>query len=58
MTELQKHDTNLHEVVMLRFFAGLSVEETAEAIEKSDRTVKRMWSDARDWLNKYLGQAL
>jgi RNA polymerase sigma factor (TIGR02999 family) len=57
MTELQKHDTNLHEVVMLRFFAGLSVEETAEAIEKSDRTVKRMWSDARDWLNKYLGQS-
>jgi RNA polymerase sigma factor (TIGR02999 family) len=55
MTELQKHDTALHEVVMLRFFAGLSVEETAEAIEKSDRTVKRMWSDARDWLNKYLG---
>ena len=54
MTELQKHDGALHEVVMLRFFAGLSVEETAEAIEKSDRTVKRMWSDAREWLNKYL----
>lgn len=57
MTELQKHDAALHEVVMLRFFAGLSVEETAEAIEKSDRTVKRMWSEARDWLNEYLAQA-
>jgi RNA polymerase sigma factor (TIGR02999 family) len=57
MTELQKHDGALHEVVMLRFFAGLSVEETAEAIEKSDRTVKRMWSDAREWLNAYLGKA-
>lgn len=57
MTALQQHDGALHEVVMLRFFAGLSVEETAEAIEKSDRTVKRMWSDAREWLNAYLGKA-
>ncbi len=56
MTKLQEHDGALHEVVMLRFFAGLSVEETAEAIEKSDRTVKRMWSEAREWLNKYLAQ--
>lgn len=54
MTRLQDHDGALHEVVMLRFFAGLSVEETAEAIEKSDRTVKRMWSEARDWLNNFL----
>lgn len=58
MTKLQEHDGALHEVVMLRFFAGLSVEETAEAIEKSDRTVKRMWSEAREWLNEYLAKAV
>src|SRR5262249_6237765 len=57
LTELKTHDDGLHEVVMLRFFAGLSVEETAEAIGKSDRTVKRMWSDAREWLNKFLAKA-
>ena len=54
MTELQKHDGALHEVVMLRFFAGLSVEETAEAIDKSDRTVKRDWTKARTLLYQFL----
>lgn len=56
LTALQAHDPALHEVVMLRFFAGLSVEETADAINRSDRTVKRMWSDSRDWLNKFLAE--
>lgn len=56
MQALQKHDAGLHEVVMLRFFAGLSVEETAEAVGKSDRTIKRNWSDAREWLNKFLAE--
>jgi RNA polymerase sigma factor (TIGR02999 family) len=37
-------------VVELRFFAGLSVEETAEALGVSPATVKRDWSTARLWL--------
>jgi len=36
--------------VELRFFAGLSVEETAENLGISEKTVKRDWSVARAWL--------
>jgi RNA polymerase sigma factor (TIGR02999 family) len=50
--------TRLHElserqarIVELRFFGGLSVEETAEVIGISPKTVKRDWSVARAWLH-------
>lgn len=42
-------------VVECRFFAGLSVEETAEALEISPPTVKRDWRIARAWLAHALG---
>jgi RNA polymerase sigma factor (sigma-70 family) len=38
------------EIVKLRFFAGLSVEETAEVTGLSVRTVNREWKFARAWL--------
>lgn len=41
-------------VIKLRFFAGLSVEETAEATKLSVRTVIREWNYARAWLYKAL----
>jgi DNA-directed RNA polymerase specialized sigma24 family protein len=41
-------------VVESRFFGGLSVEETAEALELAERTVKRDWSLARAWLFREL----
>ncbi len=41
-------------VVECRFFIGLSVEETAEALELSPATVKRDWTSARAWLNQAL----
>ena len=41
-------------VVELRFFGGLSVEETAEALRISPATVKREWSMARAWLHSQL----
>jgi RNA polymerase sigma factor (TIGR02999 family) len=41
-------------VVECRFFAGLSVEETAEALGVSVATVKREWQVARAWLNREL----
>ncbi len=41
-------------VVECRFFAGLSVEETAEALDLSPATVKRDWTSARAWLNREL----
>jgi len=47
---LDKQDPRIADVVRLRFFAGLSVEETAKALEVSERTVKREWSFARAWL--------
>jgi RNA polymerase sigma factor (sigma-70 family) len=47
---LEERDPRMSDVVRLRFFAGLSVEETAKALEVSERTVKREWSFARAWL--------
>jgi RNA polymerase sigma factor (TIGR02999 family) len=41
-------------VVECRFFAGMSVEETAEALALSPATVKRDWTVARAWLNREL----
>jgi DNA-directed RNA polymerase specialized sigma24 family protein len=44
------------QVIELRFFAGLSVEETAEVLKVSPDTVLRDWRLARAWLLKELGQ--
>ena len=44
------------QVVECRFFGGLSVEETAEALGTSPATVKRDWTMARAWLNRELGE--
>lgn len=48
--ELEVHFERAAKVVELRFFAGLSVEETAEVLEISPRTVKEDWRFARAWL--------
>ena len=47
---LEDVDRDAAEVVGLRFFAGLSVEQTAQALGISARTVKREWAFARAWL--------
>lgn len=41
-------------VVELRYFSGLNIEETAEALDISPATVKREWSVARAWLRREL----
>jgi RNA polymerase sigma factor (TIGR02999 family) len=41
-------------IVELRFFAGLSIEETALALHLSPSTVKRQWLAAKTWIRKYL----
>ncbi len=56
LERLQKEDERMHKVVMLRFFAGLSIEDTANAMDVSSRTVKREWSFARAWFFRVLGQ--
>ena len=47
---LHQLDARAASVVRLRFYAGLSVDETAEAIGVTARTVKRDWAIARAWL--------
>lgn len=47
---LAERDPRAAEIVRLRFFAGLSVDETARTLEISERTVKREWAVARAWL--------
>jgi RNA polymerase sigma factor (TIGR02999 family) len=47
---LEQQDPEAADVVRLRFFAGLSVAETAHATGRSERTVKREWAFARAWL--------
>ncbi|MEJ7812214.1 MAG: ECF-type sigma factor [Gemmatimonadaceae bacterium] len=44
------------QVVECRFFVGLSIEETAEALALSPATVKRDWTVARAWLNRELSR--
>jgi len=41
--------------VELRFFGGLSLEETAAVLEISAKTVQRRWIAARAWLRKEIG---
>jgi RNA polymerase sigma factor (TIGR02999 family) len=41
-------------IIELRFFAGLTVEETAHVLERSPRTIKREWQLARAWLYREL----
>lgn len=50
LSELQALDPPLAEVVMLRYFAGLSVQQTAEVLGRSERSVKYDWAAARAWL--------
>ena len=57
LADLENFDKRLSEMVKLRFFAGLSVEEAAEVLEKSRATVVRDWTYARAWLEVRLADA-
>lgn len=50
LNELAKFDPGQARVVELRFFAGLTIEETAQALGVSDSTVKREWRSAKAWI--------
>ena len=54
LRRLEEQDPRSAEVVQLRYFGGLSVQETAEALGLSERTVKREWAFARVWLHDAL----
>jgi RNA polymerase sigma-70 factor, ECF subfamily len=50
LRRLESLDAAMVQVVELRWFGGLSVEETAVAMETSPRSVNRLWTSARAWL--------
>jgi RNA polymerase sigma-70 factor, ECF subfamily len=54
LTRLAQVDPQHARVVELRFFGGLSIEETAEVLEISPATVKRNWNVAKAWLARDL----
>jgi RNA polymerase sigma-70 factor (ECF subfamily) len=56
LNALEKVDARKSQVVELRFFGGLSVEETAEVLEVSPDTVVRDWKLAKAWLLRELSQ--
>ena len=54
---LDQTDGEAAAVVRLRFYAGLSIDETASALKLSPRTVDRRWQFARAWLYRELSAA-
>jgi RNA polymerase sigma factor (TIGR02999 family) len=54
--QLHAEDAHLAEIVRLRYYTGLSVEETASVVGVSISTLKRDWRSARAWLARRLGE--
>ena len=52
LNKLEEEDSEKANVVKLRYFAGLTIEETARALGVSEPTVKRRWFYARAWLRR------
>jgi RNA polymerase sigma-70 factor, ECF subfamily len=57
LSALEKLDTRQSRVVELRFFGGLSLEETADVLKVSVGTVRRDWSLAQAWLYREMSKA-
>jgi DNA-directed RNA polymerase specialized sigma24 family protein len=56
LSVLAKHDARKVQVVDLRYFGGLSVEETAEVLKISPQSVLRDWKLAKSWLARELSR--
>ena len=56
LTRLTALDPRQARIVELRYFAGLSVDETADAVGISPRTVKREWAVSRAWLRREMAR--
>jgi RNA polymerase sigma factor (TIGR02999 family) len=56
LANLEAYDPQKSRIVSLRFFGGLTVEETAEVLDISPRTVKREWRLAKAWLHYMLSK--
>ena len=58
LTDLDAVDRQLSRIIELRFFGGLTVEETAHVVGVSPITVKRRWRLAKGWLHRQIVQGL
>jgi len=58
MKKLATLDARQCQIVELRFFGGLSIEETAQVVEISPATAKREWATARVWLHRALEKGI
>lgn len=58
LTKLAGMDARQARIVEMRYFGGLTIEETAQALEISDATVKREWTLARAWLKRELARGI
>ena len=58
LTRLTALDERQAKIVEMRYFGGLTIEETAQALEISDATVKREWTLARAWLKRELSKGM
>ncbi|MCG8459743.1 MAG: ECF-type sigma factor [Holophagales bacterium] len=56
LEELESFDPERARIVELRYFSGLTLEETARALGTSKATVKRQWTLAKAWLARELGR--
>jgi RNA polymerase sigma factor (TIGR02999 family) len=56
LTELEIHDPQAASLVKLRYFAGLTHHQAAEALGIGRRTADRLWALARVWLLKRIGE--
>ena len=56
LRRLEEIDAQQSHIVELRFFAGLTIEETAEVLSLSPATIKREWTTAKAWLYRELSQ--
>jgi len=54
LTKLEHHDSRVTQVVVMRFYGGLDVDEIADYLQVSVRTVKRDWKYGRTWLKAEL----
>src|SRR5262249_9128582 len=57
LERLGEMDARQEKIVELRFFGGLSIEETAEVLDLAPVTVKRDWATARLWLMRQMSEA-
>jgi RNA polymerase sigma factor (sigma-70 family) len=57
LDKLERLDPEQARIVELRYFMGMSIEETAAALKMSPATLKRRWAMARAWLFRELSDA-